>query len=39
LIDGVHRQTGPEGRWLARPEVWIALAVFLGDAYFCRSGS
>jgi hypothetical protein len=25
--------------WLARPDVWIALAVLLGGAYFCGSGS
>ena len=25
--------------WLARPEIWIALAVLFGGAYFCGSGS
>jgi hypothetical protein len=39
MNDVVNRQVGAEPRWLARPEIWIALAVFLGGAYFCGSGS
>jgi hypothetical protein len=39
MNDAIKRQAGPEPRWLERPEVWIAFAVFLGGAYFYGSGS